>query len=242
MTVFLALTFLGAACVESRGDRILARDLVSAVPEFAAVPGDAALGLTPRPGVERIIRPQELRSFASRWSVTIPVTEPVCVTGRLRTVDVPQAESALRKAYDALTGEGAPLEVIAVSNRSVPDGDLIFPASAWSPEGKDRIRWRGHVVAASGAKYPVWAVVRADTSKISRPVRLPTPRDIKAGDDVHVVVTMGAARLSLDALAETSGRVGERVTLKNRESGRRFAATVAGPGEATIGGNHARAN
>lgn len=241
MTAFLLLAVLGS-CIEARGDRILARDLARAVAELAAVPGDAPFGLAPRPGVERMVRAAELRSFAARWSVTIPAIEPVCVTGRLRTVSAPEVETALRGPMKALLGEGVAIDVVAVSNRGVPDGELVFPAAGWSVEAKDRLRWRGHVTAASGAKYPVWAVVRTDTSQVVRPIRRPAPRDIKAGDDVRVVVTMGAARLTLDALAETSGRVGDRILLKNRESGRRFAAVVAGPGAARIGDSSDRAN
>lgn len=241
MTVLLVVTFLGS-CIEAHGDRILARDLAPAVPELAAVPGDAVFGLAPRPGIERRIRPEELRSFASRWSVAVGSVEPLCVIGRLRTVDAAEAGAALRAPLRALLGEDAPVEVIAVGGRAAPEGELVFPPSSWTFEAKDRIRWRGYVVSASGARYPVWAVVRADSAKISRPVRQPAPRDIKAGDEVRVVVTVGAARLTLDALAETSGRAGERVTLKNRESGRRFAAIVAGPGEARIGGTLDRTN
>jgi hypothetical protein len=241
MAAFLVLLSLGTACVESRGDRILARDLVRAVPELSALPGDAALGPAPRPGFERIVRPAEIRSFASRWSVPVDMAESICVTGRLRTIDAREAQAALLAPFAAVAGDAA-IDVIAVSSRPVPDGELVFPPFGWIVEGKDRLRWRGHVISSSGAKYPVWAVVRADTAKIARPVRRMAPRDVKAGDDVRVVVTMGAARLSLDALAETSGRAGDRITLKNRESGRRFAAIVAGPGEARIGAFNDRKN
>lgn len=234
MLAFLVLSVLGS-CIEARGDRILARDLARAVAELHAVPGDAAFGLAPRPGVERLVRASELKAFAARWSVTIPAVEPVCVTGRLRNITAQEAEAALRAPMAALLGEGVAIDVVALSSRGVPEGDLVFPAAGWSVEAKDRLRWRGHVAAASGANYPVWVVVRADTSRIVRPVRRLAPRDIKAGDEVRVVVRMGAARLTLDALAETSGRVGERILLKNRESGRRFAAVVAGPGAARIG-------
>lgn len=234
MTAILVILALGA-CVESRGDRILARDLAAAVPGLSALPGDAALGLAPRPGIERLVRPAEIRSFASRWSVPVEIAEPICVTGRLRTIDASEARTSLRAPLSGLIGDGDSVDVIAVSGRPVPDGELIFPASAWSIEGKDRLRWRGHIVSSSGAKYPVWAVIRADTARIARPVRRFLPRDVKAGDAVRVVASMGATRISIDALAETSGRVGERIALRNRESGRRFAAIVAGPGEARIG-------
>jgi hypothetical protein len=242
MTVSFALFTLAAACVETREDRILARDLAQAVPQLAAVPGDAVLGLAPRPGIERIIRPAEIRSFAARWSLPVEVSEPVCVTGRLRVIEAAEAQASLRAPVAALLGDAAAVDVLAISNRPVPEGELVFPASGWTAEGKDRLRWRGYVVAASGAKYPVWAVIRAETAAIRRPVRRPTPKDVKAGDDVRVTVTVGAARLSLDALAETSGRAGERVLLKNRESGRRFAAVIVGPGQARIGGDHDRQN
>jgi hypothetical protein len=242
MTALVAIALLASSCIETGGDRILARDLAGVVPEFVQIPPDVPFGLAPRPGVQRIVRPTELKAFASRWGVEVNFPDALCVTGRLRAIGNSEAESALRSPAQSILGVDTPIEVLAVSGRGVPEGELVFPPAAWSAEGRDRIRWRGYVVSASGARHPVWAVVRADRAKIARPVRQLTPREVKAGDRVGVIVRMGAARLSLEALAETSGRMGERITLKNPESGRRFSAVVTGPGQARVGEENDRKN
>lgn len=67
--------------------------------------------------------------------------------------------------------------------------------------------------------------------------RLLQPREIKAGDAVVVAAESGAAKLTITAKAETPGRRGERITLRNPESGQRFQAVVTGPrAAATVGG------
>jgi flagella basal body P-ring formation protein FlgA len=63
---------------------------------------------------------------------------------------------------------------------------------------------------------------------------LAEPDDIHRGDTVQVEVQRGAARLELQAQAEANGRVGQRISLRNPESGRRFQARVAGKGKVTI--------
>lgn len=60
------------------------------------------------------------------------------------------------------------------------------------------------------------------------------PRDVERGDAVTVEVASGAARLLLEGRAETGGRRGEPVAVRNPASGRRFTATVEGPGRASL--------
>jgi hypothetical protein len=235
MTALLAIGILASTCLEIATDRILARDLARVLPEFATVPGDAVFGLAPRPGIRRDIRRTELQSFANKWSIELGGSETVCVSGRLRTIDRNEVAAALEDSLSKLLGGGHDTEVLAIANHPVPEGELVFPPTTWSREGPGRIRWRGYVVSASGARYPVWAAVRVPEGEPVRAVRKAIPHDVKAGDSVDIVVRMGAARLSLSALAETSGRTGDRVTFKNRESGRRFHAVVTGPGRARIG-------
>jgi flagella basal body P-ring formation protein FlgA len=52
-----------------------------------------------------------------------------------------------------------------------------------------------------------------------------------------VTVEAGQARLSLDAQAETGGRRGDRIVLKNLTSGQRFRGVVAGPGQVKVEGD-----
>jgi flagella basal body P-ring formation protein FlgA len=60
------------------------------------------------------------------------------------------------------------------------------------------------------------------------------PLDITKGDRVTVHVESGLAQISIDAEAETSGRRGDPVALKNLESGKIFRARIDAPGEAVL--------
>ncbi|MDQ2950049.1 MAG: flagellar basal body P-ring formation chaperone FlgA [Acidobacteriota bacterium] len=60
------------------------------------------------------------------------------------------------------------------------------------------------------------------------------PNDIAKGDRITVVVTSGLAKLSFDAEAQNSGRLGDFVSFKNPDSGRLFRARVEGPGKAGV--------
>jgi flagella basal body P-ring formation protein FlgA len=59
--------------------------------------------------------------------------------------------------------------------------------------------------------------------------RLLAAREIVRGDRVQVEANAGAARLTVEAIAETTGRRGSRVLLRNPASLRRFHAIVSGP-------------
>ncbi len=55
---------------------------------------------------------------------------------------------------------------------------------------------------------------------------LEIPPDIAAGEIVHVVAGVGAARITFDAVARSSGRKGDPIVLVNPESHRTFRALV----------------
>lgn len=60
------------------------------------------------------------------------------------------------------------------------------------------------------------------------------PPEIVAGDTVRVTATLGAARITLTALARSSGKKGDRVLLLNPNSHKTFRALVDGKGSARI--------
>jgi flagella basal body P-ring formation protein FlgA len=51
---------------------------------------------------------------------------------------------------------------------------------------------------------------------------------------VHVTVVDGSARLSLDAVAQSSGRKGESILMHNPSTGKNFHAVVEERGKATV--------
>jgi flagella basal body P-ring formation protein FlgA len=63
---------------------------------------------------------------------------------------------------------------------------------------------------------------------------LAQPRLVEAGGTLQVEVQIGQARLSLETRAESGGRLGDRISARNPNSGKRFVATVSGPGKATV--------
>ena len=63
---------------------------------------------------------------------------------------------------------------------------------------------------------------------------LDAPFQVERGETVAVTAIAGAAQLKMAALAETRGRQGDVITLKNPQSGKRFRARVAGKGQAVV--------
>jgi flagella basal body P-ring formation protein FlgA len=79
---------------------------------------------------------------------------------------------------------------------------------------------------------------RATLTK-SMPIRksqVQRPMDVARGETVRVEVYDGAAHLSLEARAETSGMKGSTITLRNLSSGREFQAQITGKDQVAIGG------
>jgi flagella basal body P-ring formation protein FlgA len=69
------------------------------------------------------------------------------------------------------------------------------------------------------------------------PIRLDwlqAPEVVRRGDQVPVVVVSSSAMLRLHARAESAARAGQRLTLTNPETGRRFEAVVDRRGEALV--------
>jgi flagella basal body P-ring formation protein FlgA len=58
--------------------------------------------------------------------------------------------------------------------------------------------------------------------------------DVRRGDTINIEVQSGATRLTALGLAETPGRLGETVTVRNPQSGGTFSARVSGKGKAVV--------
>jgi flagella basal body P-ring formation protein FlgA len=114
------------------------------------------------------------------------------------------------------------------------------------PAGK--VIARGQLVGRRGSRFPFGPVTldsiqQVEGQQAARAIKageaisglmLVNPREVTRGDRVKVVVMSGDARLEFDAMAETSGRVGESVMVLNPESGHRFLAKVEGKDEVLI--------
>jgi flagella basal body P-ring formation protein FlgA len=60
------------------------------------------------------------------------------------------------------------------------------------------------------------------------------PFQVRRGDLVDVTAISGAAQLHMPALAETQGRQGDMITLKNAQSGKTFRARIEGKDKALV--------
>ena len=60
------------------------------------------------------------------------------------------------------------------------------------------------------------------------------PHEVERGSTVSVQVISGDASISFDATAESSGRTGESVLIRNPENGRYFQARVEGKGKVSV--------
>jgi len=70
--------------------------------------------------------------------------------------------------------------------------------------------------------------------QIFRASALEKPRDVTKGDRIRVRVLDGLAFLSFEALAESSGGIGDTIVVHNPSSGRNFRAVVEAKGRAFV--------
>jgi flagella basal body P-ring formation protein FlgA len=63
---------------------------------------------------------------------------------------------------------------------------------------------------------------------------LVAPREVERGDKVSVQVSSGGARISFDGTAESSGRAGETVLIRNPANGRLFQGRIQSKGKVVV--------
>lgn len=277
-----------STCTPIEADHIVAADLARAVPEFSAAPPAAEIGYAPAPGVRRVIRIDELRRLATRFNVRLTSEREVCFAWPLAPVSANDAAAAMKKSLGA---PQANIQVVQLSNRAAPHGELVFPLPGLIPPADRRTGpalWRGYVSYAGSRRFDLWAKVKisAPTTRVvassdiaagrviqAADVRLETiddfpvwkqvarqldevvghiaqrgiqkgravlrtevsePVAVSAGEIVHVDVESGRAHIKLDALAESSGRTGDMIRLRNPRSGKYFRARVEGKGKVLV--------
>jgi flagella basal body P-ring formation protein FlgA len=159
--LLLAVCAAAGACITVQSDRILARDLAAAMPEFAAIPSDAVVGLAPAAGVRRTISPLELERIARRAGVTIGATGGACVERASEQL----TEAVLRPALEAAIGrDDVRIEIVDFSRRRLPKGAIEFHASALPAPSAARpdapVIWRGCLRYDGTRTATIWARVR----------------------------------------------------------------------------------
>jgi len=212
-TVF---SFAGA-CLSVNGDKITAKDLARAVPEFAALPGNVSLGFAPLPGARRGFAGADIQRIASQYGIKTEFRDAVCFEWPMQRLERSEVLKSMREAL------GSDVEVQEYSLFPAPPGQIVFPLSGLNRQPQGSSFWRGYVQYGADKKFNIWAKVKLDAN-----VTAAARADVVGGTKVTVVVRSGAAELKLEAQAITSGSKGQIVTIRNPRSGRSFVAEVTG--------------
>ncbi len=209
-----------ASCIVVEGDRILMADLAKAIPAFSAAPGTEPVALAPAPRVRRTLMANEIERLAKASGIEVPAGAVACFEGASQMLTEARVLEALTKALD---DPAASVTVVEFSRFPLPRGELAFDPPPQAG-GTQALIWRGRLNYGVNRSVPVWARV-----KLSRP-----PREVERGDQVSVEVRSGAAVLKFEAAAESGGKQGEVVAVRNPLSGARFEARVEAKGKVTV--------
>jgi len=268
-------------CVPVSGGRILAGDMARAVPAFAGIAPELALGSAPAPGARRTYDAAELARLARRYGLVVEPGVEACFVRPLETLTGERVAAAVRAAMPA-----AHIEVVEFSRQPIPPGELRFPISGLQANQTTTapLLWRGAVCATGQDDFPVWVKVRiqvsgkrviaAEALAPGRPIEatqlreesyagppglpdlsqvvgwvprraipagavierqwLDTPADVLRGERVRVEIRSGGARVTLEGEAQSSGRRGEIVGVRNPANGKLLRATVADRGRVVL--------
>jgi hypothetical protein len=217
----IPLALLAAAsCVVVEGDRILMADLAKAIPAFAAAPGAEPVGLAPAPSVRRTFFRPEIERLGKAHGVPVPPGAQACFEGASEVLTEARVLEALGKAPHV---SQATVTLLEFSRHPVPRGELVFEPPP-ATDGAQPVIWRGRVNYGVNRSVTVWARV-----KLSVP-----PREVEKGDAVAVEVQSGAAVLKFDAAAESGGKTGDLVVVRNPAGGARFRARVVAKGKVMV--------
>jgi len=198
-----------ASCHPVEGDRILARDIAAALPEFRTAPPEALAGQAPLPGSRRVFHAPELRALAHRFGITLSSPEDICFEWPTQPLDRARAIAAMR---ESLAVAGAKIEIKDAISDRVPKGAIEFPLAGLgtpSPTGPSTpVMWRGDVVYGDSHRFAIWARV-----ELASPCqKLTAAESLKAGrpiDARQIRVTTGTcfpvAGKELPSLAQLTG-------------------------------------
>jgi flagella basal body P-ring formation protein FlgA len=182
---------------------------------LAIAPPDATISLGPLNGA------RYMQSCAGPLSVAISGTVPY----EQAAAHCPNPEWTL---YVTVTIAQSAKVVVAArpvtAGQSLGPADLTFaqePVSLYA--GRQVFHDTDQLIGASATmSLPTGTIVTSDN--IAEPVV------VKAGQTVSVSVISGGVNVSINAVADETGRIGDTILLTNPSSGRRFSALVTADG------------
>lgn len=195
-TLFLGALFVSgmhAECIQVEGARITAADLAKASPALEKLDPSLVFSFAPSFGSQRIVSSIELHRWASSQGLTAGVSAPVCFERTSHDLQQDQIIGAV-KAVLGPQIKDLRIDVVEICRCRLPAGTLEFePANASLPpidRPETPVLWRGHLIAADGGAYPVWARVRVVAAvMVVHAARNLRTRQLLAADDLEVVRT-----------------------------------------------------
>jgi flagella basal body P-ring formation protein FlgA len=152
-------------CWPVQDDRIYARDVAAAVPAFANVAADFALGYAPAPGIRRVFKGDALERLARNQGVMLEAVPDVCFERAMATVDAGEILEAMRNAWN---GSDVRMEVRSWSPLIAPQGKVVFPRTGLQlPAASDpqaEVIWRGYVIYGNNRRFSISARARITTT------------------------------------------------------------------------------
>lgn len=221
VAIFIAVVgCLRAACVVVPSEKILARDLVAAVPQFQFLDPEAVIGYAPLPGTERVLSSRDILLAARRYGLLfLPGDSPpsICLERLVRPLSADQVRQALLAAFDVPQRSQIALEIIAFSNQPLPPGRLVFHLAALNkPVGNNPdapVVWPGKLIYADPASLSIWAKVRISVDGMAFLAKENIPKGQVIGTDqiaaIHVRQFPGVERPGWSA-AEIVGKIASR--------------------------------
>lgn len=191
-----------AACVAigANSDQVLAGDLATAVPAFANLPSDTALGWAPAPGAPRLLHRAELRRLASRLGIEVEHASDLCVERPVAPLDRGRLLAAMRSRLP-----NAEMDLVDFSRQPAPQGEYEFPLSGLRRHASAAY-WNGWVRYAGNRRFAIWARVRITTPVVLAVEDLTAGRPIRAN---QVVLETRSDGTAVEGVANLNGVIGK---------------------------------
>jgi len=164
-------------CLPIQDERIYARDVAAAVPAFATVAADFALGYAPTPGTRRVLKGEALARLARNQGVAADMLEAVpdvCFERAMATLEAEDVLEAMRSAWAIgnVSGPDVRMELRSFSPQIAPQGKVVFPRTGLQmpatsdPQGD--VLWRGYVLYGNNRRFSISARARisATTTRV----------------------------------------------------------------------------
>ena len=164
-------------CLPIQDERIYARDVAAAVPAFATVAADFALGYAPTPGTRRVLKGEALARLARNQGVAADMLEAVpdvCFERAMATLEAEDVLEAMRSAWAIgnVSGPDVRMELRSFSPQIAPEGKVVFPRTGLQmPATSDRqadVLWRGYVLYGNNRRFSISAraLISATTTRV----------------------------------------------------------------------------